>query len=145
MLMSDHDSNRQSGSRSRLRIARISGGVVLALFLTPTFAGGLDTVPGTNQGLTTTAGAVQIPTNLGSSDIKGWYAPNSRTLIVNTYDHGKYQATFRSPCHGIRGADTIGFSTQGGIELDNSTTVVLPDGTRCRLENLRSYKSSGNN
>ncbi len=142
MLMSDHALNRQSTYPRR--VIRASGAMLLALLLAPAYAGGLDQVPASGRGLTARAGPVQIPTNLGSSDIKGWYAPNSRTLIVNTYDHGKYRATFRSPCHGIRSADTIGFSTQGRIELDNSTTVVLPDGSRCRLEKLNSYKAGGN-
>ena len=82
---------------------------------------------------------VNVPATFGSSDIRSWYAPDSRTLVVDTYAHGKFKATLGSPCHGLRYAETIGFSTLGPYELDASTTVTLPDGQRCMFTELRPY------
>jgi len=75
----------------------------------------------------------------GSSDIRGWYAPDESTLIISTFSHGRFKATLAAPCPGIRHADSIGFSTMGPFELDSSTTVVLPDGRRCRFRDLVGY------
>jgi hypothetical protein len=77
-----------------------------------------------------------LPKTFGSSDIKDWYAPDSRTLIINTYAHGRFKATLTGSCTGISSAETLGFTTMGPYELDRSTTVVLPDGVRCGFSDL---------
>jgi hypothetical protein len=77
-----------------------------------------------------------LPKTFGSSDIKDWYAPDSQTLIINTYAHGRFKATLTGACTGIRSAETLGFTTTGPYELDRSTTVVLPDGARCGFSDL---------
>jgi hypothetical protein len=82
---------------------------------------------------------VQVPSTFGSSNIRDWYAPDSRTLIINTYAFGRFKATFTQPCSGIRSTETIGFRTQGPFELDRSTIVVLPDGQRCHIRDLEEY------
>jgi hypothetical protein len=80
--------------------------------------------------------APSLPKTFGSSDIKDWYAPDSQTLIINTYAHGRFKATLTGACTGIRSAETLGFTTSGPHELDRSTTVVLPDGARCGFSDL---------
>lgn len=80
--------------------------------------------------------APSLPKTVGSSDIKDWYAPDSKTLIINTYGHGRFKATLSGGCAGIRSAETLGFTTTGPYELDGSTTVVLPDGARCGFSDL---------
>lgn len=77
--------------------------------------------------------------SFGSSDIKDWYAPDDRTLIISTYAHGKFKGTFANSCTGIRYTDSLGFSTQGPFELDHSTMIVLPHGQRCFFKDLSSY------
>jgi hypothetical protein len=79
---------------------------------------------------------LNLPKTFGSSDIKDWYAPDSRTLIINTYAHGRFKATLTGSCTGISSAQTLGFTTMGPYELDRSTTVVLPDGVRCGFSDL---------
>lgn len=144
-MMAACASNGTSRPRRQGRYLRIASGILAVLLVSPAGAGGLTQNPEAGQDPMPTAGNVSIPTNLGSSEIKGWYAPNSRTLIVNTYKHGEYRATFSSPCNGIRSASSIGFSTQGTIELDSSTTVVLPDGTHCVVKRLNSYSNGPGN
>lgn len=77
-----------------------------------------------------------VPKTFGSSDIRDWYAPDNRTLIINTYAHGRFKATLAVPCTGLRSAESLGFSTMGPVELDRTTTVILPDGQRCRFNDL---------
>lgn len=81
----------------------------------------------------------RIPSTFGSSEISDWYAPDSATLIIDTYAHGKFKATLTTPCQGIRSAQTLGFSTLGPYELDESTRVTLPDGQQCFFKDLSGY------
>jgi hypothetical protein len=114
-----------------LALCLLHGSVVLALDDAPT-------VPATDEvEVVGPAGErPALPKTFGSSDIKDWYAPDSRTLIINTYGHGRFKATLTSGCAGIRSAETLGFTTMGPFELDSSTTVVLPDGARCGFSDL---------
>lgn len=83
------------------------------------------------------AGA-RVPQTFGSSPIRGWYAPDSRTVIIETV-RGDYKGTFMNDCSGIRYAESIGFDSSGGMALDKFTTVVLPDGQRCFFKDLTAY------
>lgn len=81
--------------------------------------------------------SVVIHSTFGSSDIKDWQVVDSRTLIIETYSHGKLVATLFSSCPGLRTAEVIGFSTMGPFDLDRSTTIILPDGQRCHFKELK--------
>ena len=78
----------------------------------------------------------RIPATFGSSDIRDWYAPDNETIVINTYAHGRFNGKFMNRCQGVRFAETLGFSTIGPYELDASTRIVLPDGSRCALREL---------
>jgi hypothetical protein len=84
-------------------------------------------------------GAVVIRSTFGSSDIKNWRVLDNRNMVIETYSHGDFLATFTSPCSGLRFTETIGFSTLGPFELDKSTKVILPDGQRCYFKELKPY------
>ncbi len=77
--------------------------------------------------------------SFGSSDISDWYAPDNRTIVINTYSQGRFKGTFMNSCQGIRYAESVGFSTMGPYELDESTNIVLSDGTRCAMRDLVPY------
>ena len=78
----------------------------------------------------------RIPATFGSSDISDWYAPDNETIVINTYGHGRFKGKFMNRCQGVRFAETLGFATMGPYELDASTRIVLPDGSRCALREL---------
>jgi len=80
---------------------------------------------------------VTIPESLGSPRVRSWRAVDDRTLIIEASGHGELVATFTTPCRGIRFAETLGFATLGPFELDRSTQVILPDGTRCHFKELK--------
>lgn len=81
---------------------------------------------------------VRVPLSFGSSRIKNWYAPDSKTLIIET-SGGDFKGIFANNCSGIRFAESIGFNSSGGTELDKFTTVVLPDGQTCFFKELVAY------
>jgi hypothetical protein len=81
----------------------------------------------------------RVPDTFGSSDISDWYAPDNESIVINTYSHGRFKGRFMNSCQGIRFAETLGFSTKGPYELDASTNIVLPDGSRCALRELVPY------
>lgn len=81
----------------------------------------------------------RVPQTFGSSSIRGWYALDSRTMIIET-TRGNFKGTFMNNCSGIRFAERIGLDSSGGMALDKYTTVVLPDGQRCFFEELTAYK-----
>ena len=81
----------------------------------------------------------RVPETFGSSDIRDWYAPDDETIVISTYAHGRFKGNFMNRCQGVRFAETLGFSTMGPYELDSSTSIVLPDGTRCALQDLVPY------
>jgi len=81
----------------------------------------------------------RVPETFGSSDIKDWYAPDDQTIVISTYAHGRFKGTFMHRCQGVRFADSLGFSTMGPYQLDSSTSIVVPDGTRCALRDLVPY------
>ena len=85
---------------------------------------------------------VVVRARYGSSDIRDWRAVDNSTLIVDTYSRGELVATFTQPCLGIDSAETLGFTTMGPFELDQSTKVILPNGFRCQFESLRQRQST---
>lgn len=82
---------------------------------------------------------VRIPDVFGTRQIKDWQVIDNKTIIIDTYSYGKFKATFMQVCLGIPFTDTIGFQTQGPYALDESTTIVLSQGERCRIMELVPY------
>jgi hypothetical protein len=80
----------------------------------------------------------RVPQTFGSSQIRGWYAPDNKTLVIET-SRGDFIGTFMNRCSGIRFAEDIGLSSWGPNELDQYTTIVLPDGQRCFFSDLKAY------
>lgn len=80
-----------------------------------------------------------LPQLPGSGQIRDWYAPDNKTLIIDAGARGKFKATFMRSCTGIRFTDSIGFSTMGPFELDRSTKIILPNGEYCFFKELRAY------
>lgn len=83
------------------------------------------------------ANDVVIPSGFGSSRIQSWRVVDDSTMIIEAFGHGELVATFSMPCRGIRSADTLGFATIGPFELDRTTKVILPDGSRCYFKGLK--------
>lgn len=82
---------------------------------------------------------VRVPQSFGSSQIRNWHAPDSKTLIIET-SRGDFKATFANNCSGILFAESIGFESSGGNALDKFTRIVLPDGQTCFFDDLVVYE-----
>lgn len=69
--------------------------------------------------------------------IRNWSAPNDRTLILEAYDGTRYKAEMLSPCFGLNFAQRLAFTNRGGFsQIDQFSSVVLPDGTRCAFQSF---------
>lgn len=84
-------------------------------------------------------GAVVIHSTFGSNEIKNWRVLDNYNMVIETYSHGDFLATFSRSCSGLRFTETLGFSTLGPFELDKSTKLILPDGQRCHFKELKPY------
>jgi hypothetical protein len=77
------------------------------------------------------------PAHLMSYRIRNWSAPNDRTLILESYDGQKYKAELIAPCFGLNFANRLAFTNRGGFsQIDQFSSVVLPDGTRCAFHSF---------
>jgi len=82
---------------------------------------------------------VRIPEIFGTRQIKDWQVIDNKNIIIDTYAHGKYKATFMQVCPQISFTETIGFLTQGPYALDENTTIVLSNGDKCVIKDLVPY------
>jgi hypothetical protein len=82
---------------------------------------------------------VSLPRSYGGSRTRDWQALDNRSIVLEDVNHKKYKATFMGPCPGIRSTAVIALSNRGPVELDQFTTVILPDGLRCPIKELVPY------
>jgi hypothetical protein len=85
-------------------------------------------------------GSVAVHSTFGTSRVRGWRVLDERRMVINVTGGPDVLGTFRMPCHGLRGAEVVGFRTLGPFDLDRSTVVILPDGQRCHFESLKPYR-----
>lgn len=82
---------------------------------------------------------VSVPSTFGSPQVSSWRVIDNSNIVLELRLSEKYKATFVTPCRGIRFAETIALSTMGPYELDEHTTIFLPDGERCHISRLIPY------
>jgi len=68
---------------------------------------------------------------LGIHQVGSWHASNDSQLVLEDHQHNQYMATLKSPCNGLIKAKSIAFISNGNNTLDQSSTLVLPNGKRC--------------
>jgi len=88
---------------------------------------------------------VSIESTFGSSRLDDWRVLNGRNLIIELDNGDKYRASLMNYCHGLQFTEVIGFSTLGPYELDQWTTLHLPDGERCYIRELTPYAEEKDN
>ena len=82
---------------------------------------------------------ISVPSTFGSPQVSSWRVIDNSNIVLELRPSEKYKATFVTPCRGIRFAETIALSTMGPYELDEHTTIFLPDGERCHISRLVPY------
>ena len=68
---------------------------------------------------------------LGIHQVGSWHASNDSQLVLEDHQHNQYMATLKPPCDGLIKAKSIAFISNGNNALDQSSTLVLPNGKRC--------------
>lgn len=82
---------------------------------------------------------ISIHKSFGSNQIRDWQVLDDNNMVIEAVGRKKYKATFMTPCNGIRYTYVIALANQGPFELDQFTTVILPDGERCPIKELVPY------
>ena len=75
-------------------------------------------------------------TRLGLHRISSYEIISDKILIIEATGKKNYRAELFPGCFGLRHTHTLGFQTKGGNSLDKFSSVVLPDGTRCRFKSF---------
>jgi hypothetical protein len=74
--------------------------------------------------------------------IRDWTAIDDHTLIIVTQDGTRYRAETLGPCNGLGFATSVAFVNRGGFgQIDRTSSVVLPDGTRCPFQTFDQIRS----
>ncbi len=73
---------------------------------------------------------------LGLHRISSYEIISDKILIIEATGKKNYRAELFPGCFGLRHAYTLAFQTKGGNSLDKFSSVVLPDGTRCRFKSF---------
>ncbi|MEX0617913.1 MAG: DUF6491 family protein [Pseudohongiellaceae bacterium] len=83
-------------------------------------------------------------TSIRNYQVNGWSAINAENLIITTGVNNDYLVELMSPCLGLQGATTIGFtSTAGNLDRFEDIVVQSPGiGTeRCPIETITELRS----
>ena len=75
-------------------------------------------------------------TRLGLHRISSYEVISDKILIIEATGKKNYRAELFPGCFGLRHTHALGFQTKGGNSLDKFSSVVLPDGTRCRFKSF---------
>ena len=73
---------------------------------------------------------------LGIHQVGSWHATNDSELIIEDHQKNLYQATLKPPCKGLEKAKSIAFTSHGSSALNQSSSVILPNGKRCRFNSF---------
>ncbi len=73
---------------------------------------------------------------LGIHQVGSWRATNDSELIIEDHQKNQYLATLKPPCIGLDQAKSIAFTSHGSSTLNQSSSVVLPNGKRCRFSSF---------
>jgi Family of unknown function (DUF6491) len=74
--------------------------------------------------------------HLGIHQVGSWRATNDSELVIEDHQKNQYLATLKPPCTGLEKAKSIAFTSHGSSTLDQSSSVVLPNGKRCRFSSF---------
>jgi len=74
--------------------------------------------------------------HLGIHQVGSWRATNDSELVIEDHQKNQYLATLSPPCTGLGQAKSIAFTSHGNSTLDQSSSVILPNGKRCRFSSF---------
>jgi len=79
---------------------------------------------------------------LGIHQVGSWHATNDSELVIEDHQKNQYQVTLKPPCTGLEQAKSIAFTNHGSNKLDQSSSVILPNGKRCRFSSFSQQVSA---
>jgi|GEM_PF-2081740 len=81
--------------------------------------------------------------SLSKYRVQNWKAVDDQTILIQSSDGSTYKAMTIGPCHGLDFSNRVAFENRGGFQqIDQFSSVVLADGTRCRFQSFERVKTA---
>jgi len=72
----------------------------------------------------------------GESSIWDWEQQPDGALLLRFIDRGSVRITFARPCRKLPYTESIALLVNGPFSLEQTTTILLPDGERCQIKGM---------
>jgi hypothetical protein len=86
----------------------------------------------------TVAGPYLVEVDRGSfvshAQLRNWLADGERGLWIQGDNSEWFYARFSAACHGLHSTNLLVFDTGSSGNIDRTTSVVLPQGGRCKMQ-----------
>lgn len=82
------------------------------------------------------AGSLITPSSVHRADMRNWLADGERGLWIQAGNSGWYYARFSAACRGLNSTNSLAFDTGSSGDIDRTSSVVLPQGGRCKMQTL---------
>jgi hypothetical protein len=80
------------------------------------------------------AGTVVAVPSVHRADMRNWLADGERGLWIQGGNSEWFYARFSAACHGLNSTNSLVFDTGSSGNIDRTTSVVLPEGGRCKMQ-----------
>ena len=70
------------------------------------------------------------------ADMREWLADGERGLWIQAGNLRWYYARFAGICHGVNSTNSLAFDTRASDNIDQKSAVIVPGGTRCRVQSV---------
>jgi hypothetical protein len=68
------------------------------------------------------------------AQLRDWLADGERGLWIQGGNSEWFYARFSAACHGLSSTNSLVFDTGSSGNIDRKTSVVLPEGGRCKIQ-----------
>jgi hypothetical protein len=80
------------------------------------------------------AGTLAAAPSVHRADMRNWLADGERGLWIQGGDTEWFYARFSAACHGLNSTNSLAFDTGASGDIDRTTSVILPEGGRCKMQ-----------
>ena len=84
--------------------------------------------------VTNAAGSLVTAPSVHRTDMRNWLADGERGLWIQGGNSEWFYARFSAACRGLNSTNSLVFDTGSSGDIDRTTSVVLPEGGRCKLQ-----------
>src|SRR5215472_1191145 len=82
------------------------------------------------------AGSFVTTPSVHRADMRNWLADGERGLWIQVGNSEWFYARFSAACRGLNSTNSLVFDTGSSGDIDRTSSVVLPEGGRCKMQTL---------